>query len=846
MPRRMCRLFVCSCLSALCLAPPAQAVITALTPLKQVLDKEQLIFVAKVGQVLPDKPALVLERAENLKGEAPFERLPVNLTGDREATKGKHTEALLERVERDLPMIVFASKRGKRYVAFGYTNGTWFQMEGRIEQDDGKEVVRWSFLHCEPYLRRTFKGSTDELKQTIVDGLKEKKEPPAPDEKEPPGLGPPINKKTGSRQSPVGSRQPAVGSRRSASDTAYCLLPTAYSFPLGVIQLPFLGAIAALAALFPAVFGGMALMMRRWLVALSTASLLSILFFIQTVFPKWLAGTWLSTPQGFWLTCAAIAAITGLWAARRYRRSIQEGKADDMQPRRLDRIVLVVLSLAGLVGVFFALRGGDSIWSSPWQDMLVAWIPVVAAAYFAMTTYVRVRKHPFPRPAAVVSAEMVMLWALVFSCGLAGALEAGRAESLRGPAVVQAEVRSDGGDSASGIPRLKPEPLWVFEPQEEGSIMATPCMTPHGIIVAVAHQSSFHKEGRVYCLDPQTGKPRWDFGDDERMKWVFSSPAYADGCIYIGEGLHEDNECRLFCIDAQTGRKLWDFATNSHTESTPCVGEGKVVFGAGNDGIYCLDAKTGAKLWHCTGEKGLHVDANPVIANGRVYAGSGLSRTHQVNRIFCLNLQTGDEVWGERVEYSAYGAPAVHDGVVYFGIGNGNFSKDIDPKAGMVLARKADMGEAVWERALPNSVLGKPAIDARYVYIGTRDGNCYALERKTGAVVWEQALGSPVLASPILDGCPICRVSEGLYVAGERGSVAALAPHTGHLFWKVDVGRLADKGSVVISATPVVVRADQGTTARRTIVIGAGVGAKDNSAKVAQLYCFQDETRHAP
>src|SRR5262249_35200367 len=149
---------------------------------------------------------------------------------------------------RDLPVIVFASKRGKRYVAFGYTNGTWFQMEGRIEQEDGKEVVRWSFLHCEPYLRRTFRGSTDELKQTIVDGLKETKEPPAPNEKEPPGLGPPINKKRSERN----IQHPTSNLQR----------PTLSSGLFGVIQLPFLGAIAALAALFPAVFGGMALMMR--------------------------------------------------------------------------------------------------------------------------------------------------------------------------------------------------------------------------------------------------------------------------------------------------------------------------------------------------------------------------------------------------------------------------------------------------------------------------------------------------------------------------------------------------------------------------------------------------------
>jgi outer membrane protein assembly factor BamB len=844
MPRRMCRLFVCSCVSVLCLVPPAQAVITALTPLKQVLDKEQLIFVAKVGQVLPDKPAIVLERAENLKGEAPFERLPVNLTGDSEATKGKHTEALLDRVERDLPVIVFASKRGKRYVAFGYINGTWFQMEGRIEQDDGKEVVRWSFLHCEPYLRRTFKGPTDELKQTIADGLNGKKEPPAPDEKEPPGLGPPIKKKSSSRQSPVGSRQSAEANCDRALPTAYCLLPTAYCLPLGVIQLPFLGAIAALAALFPAVFGGMALMMRRWLVALSTASLLSILFFIQTVFPKWLAGTWLGTPQGFWLTCAAIAALAGLWAARRYRRALQEGKADDMQPRRLDRIVLVLLSLAGLIGVFFALRGGDSIWSSPWQDMLVAWIPVVAAAYFAMTTFVRVRKHPFPRPAAVVSAEMVMLWALVFSCGLAGALEAGRAESLRGPAVTQGQ--GTGGITEGVVPRVESKPLWTFEPKEDGAVWATPCACPTGIIVAVGHKEGLSVFGRVYALDPQTGQERWHFDNDEEMKWVFSSPVYADGRIYIGEGEHKDSQCRLYCLDAATGKKLWDFLTNSHTESTPAVAEGKVVFGAGNDGIYCLDAKSGGKLWHFNGERGLHVDANPVIHNGRVYAGSGLSRMHEVNRIFCLDLQKGQELWGERVESSAYGAPTVHEGVVYFGIGNGNFSTDKEPLVGMVLARKADTGELIWNRSLPNSIVCKPAVDAEHVYVGTRDHHCYALDRKTGEVVWKSDAGGPVLASPVIDACSLCRRSEAVYAAGSSGRLAAMSPATGEAFWALDVRPLAQQGSVTITATPVVLREEQGTAVRRKVLLGTGVAANAKAAMTARLYCFQDETLHAP
>ena len=63
-----------------------------------------------------------------------------------------------DRVEKDLSIVIFANKSnsGKKYEALGFTNGTWFQMEGFIEGDN----VRWRLLHMEPYLRRTFKGTT--------------------------------------------------------------------------------------------------------------------------------------------------------------------------------------------------------------------------------------------------------------------------------------------------------------------------------------------------------------------------------------------------------------------------------------------------------------------------------------------------------------------------------------------------------------------------------------------------------------------------------------------------------------------------------------------------------------
>ena len=167
----------------------SEAVIQVLMPLQSLIDDSDDIFLAQVERIDPDKPAVVLTVGEKLKGASSFQRLPINLTGDKEAAKDKHTAKLLKRLAPDLPVIVCVKKQDKGGVmALAFTNGTWFQLRGT---PDG-EQTHWAFTHCEIYLRRTFKGTTDELKQTITDSLAGKKKPPPPNAKEPAGLGPEV------------------------------------------------------------------------------------------------------------------------------------------------------------------------------------------------------------------------------------------------------------------------------------------------------------------------------------------------------------------------------------------------------------------------------------------------------------------------------------------------------------------------------------------------------------------------------------------------------------------------------------------------------------------------------
>ena len=241
-------------------APAARAVITKLTPLAEVLESDDFIFVAKVDKLDPDnkdRPTATFKVDKKLKGEPPFDRIPVNMTGDDEGKKAGDTKTIFDRLDSSRQLVFFVRKQGKIYNAKVFTEGTWFSMYGTLDAD-GK-TVRWAFLHGEPFLRRTFKGTSSEMVKTVEDALAKKAKPPEPDEKEKPGYGPPVEKKKGDEKPP--------GRAAALRPALFAVIP---SFVL-------VGPLAIVAALFPGVFARMAVGMKRWRAFLVVASINSTL-----------------------------------------------------------------------------------------------------------------------------------------------------------------------------------------------------------------------------------------------------------------------------------------------------------------------------------------------------------------------------------------------------------------------------------------------------------------------------------------------------------------------------------------------------------------------------------------
>jgi len=174
-------------------ATTADALIQALTPMKKIMADSHFVVEAAVVDVLPLQPGVVLEFKENLKGEFKIKKMPINMEGDGECKKLNHTPQLMKRLSKDLPVILFLNynKANDNYIGFAYTNGTWFQ----VQHDASKGGAVWSLTHGEPYLRRTFKGTTQEMKTIVVDNVKKGKRPPPEDPKEAPGFGPEVGGK---------------------------------------------------------------------------------------------------------------------------------------------------------------------------------------------------------------------------------------------------------------------------------------------------------------------------------------------------------------------------------------------------------------------------------------------------------------------------------------------------------------------------------------------------------------------------------------------------------------------------------------------------------------------------
>jgi eukaryotic-like serine/threonine-protein kinase len=249
-----------------------------------------------------------------------------------------------------------------------------------------------------------------------------------------------------------------------------------------------------------------------------------------------------------------------------------------------------------------------------------------------------------------------------------------------------------------------------------------------------------------------------------RVKWQFhtrgmviGSPGFAGGLVYVAS-----DDGNFYAIDAQSGAQRWKFEVKSRVPSTPAIAGGVVYFTAYDGNVYALDAATGAVKWkfQTGGERrfsGKHLHgtqpvaetmpdpfdcylSSPAVWNGAVYFGSG------DGNVYALDAASGALKWKFKTGDVVHASPAIADGMVFIGSWDSYFYA-IDAASGQE-KWKFETGE---DHDTYNQVgiQSSAAVADGMVYFGCRDSHLYALDAQSGEKKWAfSANGSWVVGSP--------------------------------------------------------------------------------------------------
>lgn len=284
--------------------------------------------------------------------------------------------------------------------------------------------------------------------------------------------------------------------------------------------------------------------------------------------------------------------------------------------------------------------------------------------------------------------------------------------------------------------------------------------------------------GVLVKLDLDDGAEAWryrpgateaDAGEFEEDRFGESSPAVADGTVFVGDLLGV-----LHAVDAASGEVRWRFPTGAEIKSSPVVADDLVLVGSYDEHFYAVDRTTGELRWKLQTEGPVH--ATPGRANGLAWV-TGCDAVLRGVRI-----SDGTEM--VRFDSGAYTAasPAILDETLYYGTFN-NEVLAVDVGAGelrwryehperhfpfyasaalagntvvaagrdkLVHALDRETGEARWTFRARARFDSSPAVAGNRVYAGNADGRLYVLDLETGEKLSEFHAGAAIMGSPAI------------------------------------------------------------------------------------------------
>ncbi|MDO5647180.1 PQQ-binding-like beta-propeller repeat protein [Paracoccus sp. (in: a-proteobacteria)] len=271
--------------------------------------------------------------------------------------------------------------------------------------------------------------------------------------------------------------------------------------------------------------------------------------------------------------------------------------------------------------------------------------------------------------------------------------------------------------------------------------------------------------GQLVALDAATGGIIWR----QRLDAPISgTPAVRNGVVYVVA-----RNDTAWAVRASDGRVMWQIGgTKSGSgvmgASSPAISGNAVILPFSSGEVQAVDRATGVTNW--TAQIGgsrvgraiayiRDVTGDPVVAGGRVYAGTSSGR------IAAFDLATGIQDWSAR---DGANSPVVVAGGSVFAINDQAELVRLD----------AATGGVIWRVAMPYYTTDRPRrqdrIHAHYgpvlaggrLFVASSDGVLRVFDPRGGALVGQALIPGGAAASPAVAG-------QTLYIVGRNGQLHA-------------------------------------------------------------------------
>jgi outer membrane protein assembly factor BamB len=208
----------------------------------------------------------------------------------------------------------------------------------------------------------------------------------------------------------------------------------------------------------------------------------------------------------------------------------------------------------------------------------------------------------------------------------------------------------------------------------------------------------------MFALNALTGDLLWKTPFDSSYPNGVSATTVAEGAVYVTVYVAERyGGGEIYAFNMTTGELLWEYAPPAWLSSSPAVADGKVYVGTSTGEVLCFNALTGQMLWdyyvrgavgsNSSSGSGYQVTNSLTVSNGVVYIGA----TPEL--LLALNASNGAYVWGESlIGNSEDSCPAVGYGTLYLGTTPGGSSSEVH--VGGVSALNATTGSLIWNQPI--------------------------------------------------------------------------------------------------------------------------------------------------